>query len=146
MVYVYMKYNDKHTSEYNLKKQQQTRYIHVVKKNNWNHKLYYLLLEMNMSTCVSGLADDNVTLAPNSAASFSFSDLDDDLLAVFVVSDKFNFLSISFANFLLSSLDSFLFFLLDKSEVISSLVDIFCFFLDTIMSVEALKVLFVTYL
>lgn len=138
-----MKYNDKHTSEYNLK-EQQTRYIHVVKKNNWNHKLYYLLLEMNMSTCVSGLADDNVTLAPNSAASFSFSDLEDDLLAVIVVSDKFNFFSISFANFLLSSLDSFLFFLLDKSEVISSLVDI-CFFLDTIMSVEALKVLFVTY-
>lgn len=91
---------------------------------------------MIKSTCVSGLDDNNVTLAPNSAASFSFSDLDVDLLAVLLVSDKFNFLSISFANFLLSSLDIFLFFLLDKSEVISPLVDILCFFLDTIMSVE----------
>lgn len=91
---------------------------------------------MIKSTCVPGLDDDNVTLAPNSAASFSFSDLDVDLLAVLLVSDKFNFLSISFANFLLSSLVIFLFFLLDKSEVISPLVDILCFFLDTIMSVE----------
>lgn len=95
-----------------------------------------LLLKMIKSTCVPGLDDDNVTLAPNSAASFSFSDLDVDLLAVLLVSDKFNFLSISFTNFLLSSLDVFLFFLLDKSDVISLWVDILCFFLDTIMSVE----------
>lgn len=70
-------------------------------------------------TCV------DVTLSPNNAASFCFSD-------AVAVSDKFSFLVINFANFALSDLGDFLFLLLDK--VANLISPWFCTVTDAIAS------------